>query len=149
MEHPLTDSDTRESAPGLFEVLTGRLLDGTPLRGNGRDAAVAAVAGSVRALLRTRRGALGHLPDLGLPDLGELFRRMPGSASVLREELESALGRWEPRLARPRVEFLGFDPARALARFSVTAVLAGHGRIRLESSISSDGSGDVLRECAR
>lgn len=101
------------------------------------------VADHIRRLLETRRGMLSHMPEFGMPDMGELFRRLPGSASEIQEGMETLIGNYEPRMKNVRVEFQEFDAARARIRFRITGVLTGVGRIRLESSLFPSGRGEV------
>ncbi len=129
---------------GLLEKITGTFLDGTPIgeipQGARRQRSVVE---HIQRLLETRKGSLVHLPDLGLPDIGDLFRRLPGSANEIQAEMESLIGNYEPRMENVKVQFQEFDAARARVRFRVTGSLRGIGRIQLESSFFPNGRGEV------
>ena len=129
-------------------MLTGVFLDGAPVGGGSPEGRVRrSVAGHLRALLGSRRLAMIHLPEHGMPDFGDVFRRLPGSAQEVRSAVEELIRRCEPRLEGVRVEFDGFDPVLSRMRFRISGSLVGGGRVRFESEFSSSGRGDV-REAA-
>jgi type VI secretion system protein len=101
------------------------------------------VADHIHRLLEARGKMVFHLPDYGMPDIGELFRRLPASASEIQESMESLVRRHEPRLENVRVEFQEFDPERSRVRLRISGTMEGAGRIRFESSLFPDGRGEV------
>ena len=50
-------------------------------------------------LLNTRQGSLQHLPDYGLPDLGEIYRGLPCSVDNFLTTLIKTVRKYEPRLS--------------------------------------------------
>lgn len=50
-------------------------------------------------LLNTRQGSLQHLPDYGLPDLGEIYRGLPSSVDKFLAMLIKTVRKYEPRLS--------------------------------------------------
>lgn len=129
---------------GLFEKLVGTYADGTPVRSvPAASRRLRSVVDHVQRLMETRKGSLVHLPELGMPDIGDLYRRLPGSAQEIQSELELLLRRHEPRLENVRVQFQEFDAAHARIRFRISGVLKGLGRLQLESSFFPSGRGEV------
>ncbi len=129
---------------GLFEKLMGGYADGTPLRAvPASSRRLRSVVDHIQRLLETRKGSLVHRPDLGMPDIGDLYRRLPGSAQEIQTELEQLLRRHEPRLDNVRVQFQEFDPAHARIRFRISGMLKGMGRLQLESAFFPSGRGEV------
>lgn len=129
---------------GLLEKITGVFQDGTPVR----SVPVAArrqqsVVEHIQRLLETRKGMLVHMPDFGMPDIGDLFRRLPGSAPEIQTEMESLIRKYEPRMENVKVHYLEFEPAQARIRFRITGSLKGAGRVQLESSFFPNGRGEV------
>ena len=60
---------------GLFEALSGRFADGTPLDAVGEDQhRLLSVIDNLNRLFNHRQDALTHLPDYGLPDLSHTYR---------------------------------------------------------------------------
>ena len=104
------------------------------------------MADHIRRLLEMRRGMLSHMPEFGMPDMGELFRRLPGSEFEIQEGMEALIRDYEPRMKNVRVEFQELDAARARIRFRISGVLVGAGRIRFESSLFPNGRGEVRSE---
>jgi type VI secretion system protein len=129
---------------GLLEMLTGAYLDGTPVEGVPRQARrIRSVADQIQRILETRKGMLVHMPDFGMSDIGDLFRRLPGSASEIRSEMETLIRRFEPRMEHVRVEFEEFDPAFARVKFRISGSLIGIGRVQFQSSFFPNGRGEV------
>jgi type VI secretion system protein len=130
---------------GLLEMLTGdvpgRDAGGRPCLGQARR--IRSVADQIQRILETRKGMLVHMPEFGMSDIGDLFRRLPGSASEIRSEMETLIRRFEPRMEHVRVEFEEFDPAFARVKFRISGSLIGIGRVQFESSFFPNGRGEV------
>ena len=127
---------------GLFDVLIGRFADGTPV-GGGTDP-VRSVVSHLGYLFNSRRGALPHLPDYGLPDVSEIYRDLPDSIDPLSSELRRIIERYEPRLARVRVEHVETDPFAMRLTFLVTGETTTGAAVRLETTFSSNDPARVL-----
>lgn len=54
-------------------------------------------------ILKSRRGAIPHLPDFGIPDVQELFHEQ-GSIDALPDLIKETIEKYEPRLIKIRVE---------------------------------------------
>lgn len=98
-------------------------------------------------LLNTRQGSVPHLPDYGLPDLSIVYNSFPESIEFLRRSIEDAIKRYEPRLARVRVELKGAESMVFEATFTITAEFQedeGVSRnLCLQTTISNTGKVDV------
>ena len=132
-------------AEGFFEKLTGYYRDGTELsevptsRRRSKS-----ILDHLRFLLNTRKGMLIHIPEYGMPDIGEMYRRLPEAAAEMRESVELAIRRFEPRLEHVRVNIVDFDPGIGHVGFRVSAVIAGGARLVMETRFFPDGRGAVL-----
>ena len=129
---------------GLLEKITGTFQDGTPVRAVPSGARrQTSVVEHIQRLLESRKGMLVHMPDFGMPDIGDLFRRLPGSATEIQTEMEALIRKYEPRMENVRVHFEEFDAAKARVRFRITGSLKGTGRVQFESSFFPNGRGEV------
>jgi type VI secretion system protein len=52
---------------------------------------ILSVQQNIRRILNARAGALKHLPDYGLPDLTNIYKALPASAHLLRQQMEATL----------------------------------------------------------
>ena len=129
---------------GLLEKIIGTYQDGTPVRVVPSTARrQMSVVEHIQRLLETRKGMLIHMPDFGMPDIGDLFRRLPGSAGEIQSEMETLIRKYEPRMENVKVFFHEFDAAQARVRFRITGSLKGAGRVQFESSFFPNGRGEV------
>lgn len=129
---------------GLLEKLTATYLDGTPTRAVPSTVRrQRSIAEHIQRLLETRKGMLVHMPDFGMPDIGDLFRRLPGSANEIQSEMEGLIRKYEPRMEQIRVQFVEFEPAHARIRFRISGTMKGSGRVQFESSFFPNGRGLV------
>jgi type VI secretion system protein len=123
----------------LYDVLRGTFIDGRRLasvsRGTWRERSIIS---NLDRLMNTRRGALSHLPDYGLPDLSDVYRDMPGSIIELQSAIEAAVETYEPRLRRVRVEHQATDRYAMQLVFLLTAESLDGERIRFRTTFSSE-----------
>ena len=70
------------------------------------DQHILSVLDNVQRILNSRAGTLAHLPDYGLPDMGQILQGLPGTAHGLMKTLQDTLTRYEPRLATVQAELL-------------------------------------------
>jgi type VI secretion system protein len=82
------------------------------------------VLDNLQRILNSRAGAIAHLPDYGLPDMGQTLQGLPGSAHGLMKTLRDTLLKYEPRLATVHIELL-------------EQTLPGHLEYRLDALLAS------------
>ena len=122
---------------GLFDLLSDSLDDDlltthTP----DHEARYFSVVRNLTFLLNARRGAIAHLPDYGLPDLGSLYRGMPDSIEELRQTVQETIEKYEPRLRRVRVKVLPSESSHMRLALMLTSELDGE-RVRFTTTFSS------------
>ena len=128
----------------LLDALTGRFGDGARLaevpEGEHR---LHSVLGNLRRLFNARRGALGHLPDYGLPDLADVTASDAEEVEALRLAIRDAVRRYEPRLQNVRVhrETVGGDPSHLV--FLLSAELRPGGRVRFQTTIRASAPVEI------
>ena len=80
--------------------------DPAPQRGGRLES----IRGHLSILLNTRRGAIPHLPDYGLPDSTEVSMRDRYSIVNFGRAIEETVRKYEPRLMQVRVKPIELDP---------------------------------------
>lgn len=100
-------------------------------------------------LLNTRRGALRHLPDYGLPDLSAIYKGYPDSLHYLGAEIKRTIERYEPRLIQVKVELESSATSYFEANYSITGYLRdSDGRrstVTFRTLISQGGQTSIRR----
>ncbi|MBD3390390.1 MAG: type VI secretion system baseplate subunit TssE [Chitinivibrionales bacterium] len=130
---------------GLFESLTGEFIDGTPVDAIPQERRrVVSIMDHLNRMFNTRQGSVSHLKDYGLPDVSDIYRRMPDGIGELREALKRTVERHEPRLANVRVVQRDTDSAGNRLAFIVTGDLRDSGnRVRFQTTFTSIGESSI------
>ncbi|NCE93530.1 type VI secretion system baseplate subunit TssE [Pseudomonas sp. L13] len=96
-----------ESNPSLYEILLQNFDGELDLhRVREEDQQTLSVLDNLQRILNSRAGSLSHLPDYGLPDMGQILQGLPATAHALMNTLMHTLLKYEPRLAAVNVELL-------------------------------------------
>ena len=106
---------------------------------------------SVRAqlsrLLNARHGMSEAQPDYGLPALADLTIGAGDHVQKVRDAIQTAISKYEPRLRRVRVTQVADEDELRTLSFRVDAVLVsqtGEHRVWYETSLGGDGQFDVM-----
>ncbi|QXI55946.1 type VI secretion system baseplate subunit TssE [Pseudomonas alvandae] len=96
-----------EPNPSLYEMLLQN-FDGEldVHRVSEQDQHTLSVLDNLKRILNCRAGALSHLPDYGLPDMGTVLQGLPATAHTLMKTMTDTLLKYEPRLAELAIELL-------------------------------------------
>ncbi|WP_166366860.1 type VI secretion system baseplate subunit TssE [Pseudomonas akapageensis] len=96
-----------EFNPSLYETLLQNFTGELDLHSVGEeDQQTLSVLDNVQRILNSRAGTLSHLPDYGLPDMGQILQGLPASAQGLMNTMATTLLNYEPRLASVNIELL-------------------------------------------
>lgn len=134
----------------LYDVLRGHFSDGRRIESVSSDShRERSIIANLGRLLNTRRGALAHLPEYGLPDISDVYRDMPGSIVELQRAIEAAVETYEPRLRRVRVEHQATDRYAMQLVFLLSADTLYGERIRFKTTFSSDEEAHVTPATGR
>jgi type VI secretion system protein len=96
-----------ECTPSLYEMLLQNFNGELALhRVSEEDQHPLSVLDNLQRILNSRAGALSHLPDYGLPDMGLILQGLPASAHGLIGTMTATLLKYEPRLAAVAIELL-------------------------------------------
>jgi len=128
----------------LFENLTGQFVDGTPIDSVAAEKrGVMSIMDHLNRLFNTRDGSLTHLKDYGLPDISEIYRKMPHGIEELQKAIKRTVEKYEPRLKKVKVTPLDTDPKDFRLVFILTGELAEGGLVRFQTTFTSLGSSSI------
>lgn len=96
-----------ELNPSLYELLLQNFDGDLDLHQVGEeDQHTLSVLDNMQRILNSRAGTLAHLPDYGLPDMGQILQGLPATAHGLMRTLQETLTRYEPRLKTVNIQLL-------------------------------------------
>ena len=96
-----------ETTPSLYELLLQNFAGDLELyRVDAANQQTLSVLDNLQRILNSRAGALSHLPDYGLPDMGTILQGLPATAHVMMTTLVGTLLKYEPRLAAVDIDML-------------------------------------------
>ena len=94
---------------------------------------------NIKMILQSRRGAIEHLPDFGLPDIRQIYFDQ-GSIDSVPNLIKQSILKYEPRLQDVRVRRKNFDPHNLRLSLQIDAKIKDHrGRELLLTEFSSTG----------
>lgn len=130
---------------GLFESLTGHFYDNTPIDAvpEGRRQMLS-IIDHLSRLFNTRTGCLSHMPDYGLPDISELYRRMPEGVDELRAAIKKTVEKYEPRLKNVKVVPRDNELKSAQIVFILSAELKSGGQVRFQTTFSTTEPSTII-----
>ena len=96
-----------EFNPSLYEMLLQNFDGDLDLHQiSEEDQHTLSVLDNMQRILNSRAGALAHLPDYGLPDMGQILQGLPATAHGLMRSMQETLIRYEPRLTAVNIQLL-------------------------------------------
>ena len=96
-----------EFNPSLYEMLLQNFDGDLDLHQiSEEDQHTLSVLDNMQRILNSRAGTLAHLPDYGLPDMGQLLQGLPATAHGLMRSMQETLTRYEPRLTAVNIQLL-------------------------------------------
>ncbi|MEE1925807.1 type VI secretion system baseplate subunit TssE [Pseudomonas sp. 148P] len=91
--------------PSLYEVLLGNFSGELDLHQvDEQDQHVLSVLDNLQRLFNSRAGSLAHLPELGLPDMGQVMQSLGPAANGVVAGIKRTVNLYEPRLHDLRVD---------------------------------------------
>ena len=128
----------------LFEKLADQYADGTRIAVVPAEARRAkSIADHLWRMFNTRQGAVPHLPDYGLPDITEIYRKLPGSLKELEQTVLALTAKYEPRLEKVRIRPIPTTPQEFRLSFELSAMMKGGERISFQTNFTSTGETSV------
>ncbi|RAS37417.1 type VI secretion system baseplate subunit TssE [Paraburkholderia bryophila] len=131
------------TGPSLYDMLLGH-IGGEPLSAHSASTLeVMSVMRNVERILNTRAGSLKHVPGFGLPDLTNIYRALPASAHLLKQQMEATLLAYEPRIGSVDIEIddaLDEEPDPGITvRYVMTCHLRKTGLVRFGTYFEPTG----------
>jgi len=115
-------------------------IDGEPLDSHDdKTLEILSVQANIRRILNTRAGAIRHVPDYGLPDLTDVYRNLPASVHDLRNQMETTLLKFEPRLRMVEVEIGDKPDPGLMVSFTIVCHLRKAGLVRFGAYFEPPG----------
>ncbi len=128
----------------LFESLTGQFLDGTPLDAvSGKNRMTKSIIDHLTRMFNTRTGSISHLEDYGLPDISEIYRKMPEGMEELIKAVKKTIEKYEPRLKNVKVVRLDDDLKDARLVFILSGELKKGGLVRFQTTFTTTGNSTI------
>jgi type VI secretion system protein len=128
----------------LFENLTGHFLNGTPVESvPAQNRGIMSIMDHLNRLFNTRKGSLMHLKDYGLPDISEIYRKMPHGIEELQKAIKRTVEKYEPRLRKVKVTERETDPKDFKLVFILSGELAEGGLVRFQTTFTSTGNSSI------
>jgi type VI secretion system protein len=130
---------------GLFESLTGHFLDGQSVESiDVRNRRVTSIMDHLNRLFNTRDGSLSHLKHYGLPDISEIYRKMPDGIDELEGAIKKTVEIYEPRLRNVKVMKQDNETDKFKLVFIVSGELREGGRVRFQTTFTSIGNSSIV-----
>jgi type VI secretion system protein len=128
-----------ELNPSLYEMLLQNFDGELDLyRVPEEDQHTLSVLDNLQRILNSRAGSLSHLPDYGLPDMGQTLQGLPASAHDLMGTLVNTLLKYEPRLASVKIELLPQTRPGHL-EYALDAQLKNGERVSFGTTLAAEG----------
>jgi type VI secretion system protein len=129
---------------GLFESITGHFLDQTPVDSVAvKNRRLISIMDHLNRLFNTRDGSLPHLKDYGLPDISEIYRKMPHGIEELQKAIKRTVEQYEPRLHKIKVVPRDSEAQDFKMVFILTGELREGGLMRFQTTFTSMGNSSI------
>ena len=133
------------AGPSLYDMLLGQ-IGGEPLGAyDDKTLEIMSVQQNVRRILNARAGSLKHLPDYGLPDLTNIYKALPASSHLLKQQMEATLLKYEPRIRAIDVEITDNQDPGVLVSFEMTCHMKKAGLVRFGTYFEPPGRMRLVR----
>lgn len=129
---------------GLFESLTGRFLGEIPIDSVPvKSRRILSIMDHLNRMFNTREGSLPHLKDYGLPDISEIYRKMPHGMQELQDAIKRAVERYEPRMVNVKVSPRDSEGDKFKLVFIISGEMKGGGVVRFQTTFTSMGNSSI------
>ncbi len=128
----------------LFESLTGTFLDGTSIEAIPKEKRlIKSVMDHLNRMFNARCESIPHLSDYGLPDISEIYRKMPDGIDELKKAIKKTVEKYEPRLKNVKVIRLEDEVPSARLVFLLSGELKRGGLVRFQTTFITTGNSTI------
>lgn len=128
-----------EFNPSLYEMLLQNFDGDLDLHQiSEEDQHTLSVLDNMQRILNSRAGTLAHLPDYGLPDMGQILQGLPATAHGLMRTMQETLTRYEPRLTAVNIQLLPQTQPGHL-EYSLDAQLKSGRQVMFGTTLAAEG----------
>jgi len=129
---------------GLFESLTGAFMDGSPVESiSAQNRRILSIMDHLNRMFNTRQGSIPHLIGYGLPDITDIYRKMPDGIDELKSAIKHCVEKYEPRLRRVSVVRLETDAKDFKLVFILSGEMVKGGMVRFQTTFTSSGRSSI------
>jgi type VI secretion system protein len=129
---------------GLFESLTGEFLDQTPIGAVPvKSRRIMSIMDHLNRMFNTREGSIGHLKGYGLPDISEIYRKMPHGIEELQDAIKKTVETYEPRMTNIKVMPRDPEGDKFKLVFIISGEMKGGGTVRFQTTFTSQGKSSI------
>ena len=129
---------------GLFESLTGEFLDHTPVDSVPiKSRRIISIMDHLNRMFNTREGSIAHLKGYGLPDISEIYRKMPHGIEELQSAIKKTVETYEPRMANIQVLPKDSEGDKFKLVFIISGNMKGGGVVRFQTTFTSQGQSSI------
>ena len=137
------------TGPSLYDMLLGHIAGESLDACDDKTLEILSIQENIKRILNTRAGALKHLPDYGLRDLTNIYKSLPASAHLLKQQMETTLLAYEPRIRSIDID-VGDEPDPGMmVSYVMTCHLKKAGLVRFGTYFEPAGRMRLERLFAR
>lgn len=124
----------------LFESITGMFLDGTSIEDvPPSQRLLYSVMDHLNRMFNTRKGSIPHLKDYGLPDISEIYRKMPEGLGELEAAIKRTVELYEPRMRNIKIIRRETDNQVSRLVYLISGEIVRGGLVRFQTTFISTG----------
>jgi type VI secretion system protein len=131
---------------GIFDLLAKDAV--LTLPGNETQIEIDSVCKHLNLLLNSRRGTLAYIKGYGLPDIEDIYNKLPKSRGKLAFEIKNLIEKYEPRMKDVLVTAIDDHPDHFVVRITIQANLLNGQTLEFNTHFSPGGKVTVsIDEC--
>jgi len=128
----------------LFESITGHFIDGTAVDAEPKKKRVIhSIMDHLNRLFNARSGSIPHLKDYGLPDISDIYRKIPSGIEELKDAIKRTIEQYEPRLKGPRVVYQENNLKESRLVFIVSGEVERGEMVRFQTTFTQTGHSTI------
>lgn len=90
-------------------------------------------------MFNTRKGSIPYDPEYGVPDINDIYVRLPHSACQLQQTLQQLIERYEPRLLQVQISSISSSSDEEVMVFKIKSYINKKNPLHLHACCLSTG----------